>query len=790
MGASCALCEQPVENQSVLDEDRAFCCFGCRSVYTILKAKGELSDVRHHPLFKTAAKEGIISNPNVLKEIQESSKNENEQHKLYLEVEDLWCTSCCEVIKILLTRKTGIDHCHIDYATDLGVVVFNPRYFAKHEVLSLIKSYGYEARELSDPSTNKVHKKLLLRLFISLFFALNIMMCSWPIYGSYFYEDQSPISHLLSMASFACSLPIIGFCAVPIFKKAWLFMTQGILGMELLVSIGVLSSFVLSTYNLIQNSLNIYFDSMSVIVTFVLLGKVIESKAKFSTKSALFFLHKSLPKKARLIKENGEEEYVPLKDVSKGELLLVKQGEQIPLDGKIEEGKALVDEAVMTGESVPHIRQKEDCVVGGSLVKQGNITLRALTTYRTSSLAKVVDWIEKQLEQKVDNYNFVDPIVRWFVPAVLLCAFGTFIVDFTFLQKTLSESFLNTLSVLLISCPCAIGIAAPLAESMQMHRLAKEGILVRNRKALPFLSQVDVLCFDKTGTLTKGIFKVIKGLKDLDKEDLSLLKGICNFSIHPIAKAIDKEISLEKTKPDSIQEVSGRGMLARFGETTYHLGSKIWLKQEGIAFDERDFQTHGVTTVGLAKDGDLLTVISLGDELREDVPGLIKRVKKYLKSIVLISGDGKEIVEDLAKTQGFSSCFYEVTPLEKKDIIDDLKEKGHCLAMVGDGVNDALALASAQCGIAMMNASDLSLQVCDFLITKQKVDVVDTLLCVGRKGKRIILQNLFWAFFYNVIGVFLAMMGVLIPVFAAFAMVASSLIVLGNSLRIKRIRMY
>lgn len=763
----CSLCGIGVSQHPIVSDNHVFCCVGCQTVYNILSVRNELSDFKDNPLFKEAVRSGLISNPALLDEIKQNHPDvpDGELEKLHLEIEDLWCPSCAEVIKLLLLREKGVRNCVIDYATDLASIEFAPRYISKETILNLINKFGYTPRLFNDTERRPYSRDLFLRFSLSAFFSLNIMMFSYPIYASYFFSDHSGFNRAFIWGSFFSAIPILCYSAKPIFKRFWNSLIVGILGMEVLIVLGVSAAFCLSTVELLTGGDHVYFDSMSVIITFVLLGKMIESKAKFSSKDILLRLSRAIPKRGRKRFLDSSEKYVPVKEISQGDILVALTGEKIVLDGVVIEGNGSCDESVMTGEAIPVIKDKESCVLGGTILNQGCLAYRVTATEERTALHQIIDMVEQDISTKTVYTRAVDSIVKWFVPLVLLIAFVTAMFD-----------VIRGISVLLISCPCAIGIAAPLAESQTLNAMANLGAIVRNRGCLPIFGRETVFVFDKTGTVTDGKFSVLKGLDTLTTSERQILKGLTSQSNHPISCAISRGISEKGVKFTSTEEIVGRGMVGVYKGKRYSLGSE---KLVGTTHNTiQEGMTHGYFT----KEDNLIGEIILGDHIRSEAKQVIRSLGTT--ESVLLSGDSKASVESVAKECGFDHWKSGYSPLEKRDYIDSLRKKGEVVCMMGDGVNDAPALTGAHVGISVVNATDMSIQVSDIMLTTDRLQVIPKIRTLARKGQRIVKQNLFWAFFYNTIGIGLAAAGYLNPIFATSAMVMSSLIVLFNARRI------
>lgn len=771
MLSSCKLCNQAIHSSSLSDEEGEYCCHGCQAVYHILKSQGRLKNAYDEPLFLQAAKHGVISNPEVLKCLQgKSNETDLKKNKEYFEIEDLWCPSCADVICLVLKLKEGIVSCRVDFSTDLGVVEYFPQKISKERIYEIISGLGYTIKPLEAEGKRTVQKGLVLRLSIAAFCSLNVMMFSYPVYATYFSNDAASYGHLFAWIAFFASLPSVTYCAWPIYRRGWNAFLVGIVGMEALVSLGVLSAFLLSFIHLIQGGVHIYFDSMSVIIAFVLLGKLLESQAKYSAKESLLQITRSLPKRGRKLLPDGSQVYVPIKEIQKGDLFGINTGEKVVLDGMIVEGEALVDESVMTGESYPLRKKMGDGVIAGSLVNAGTIVAKASASLEASSLHKIVDMLNDERSHKRGFRKAVDTVSQWFVPVVIGLALGIFLWDIS------SYSALKAISVVLIACPCAIGIAVPLAESYLLHGMGSLGAVIRNREVLAFLGKESVCVFDKTGTITQGKFQVISGLESLSKEHLSILKGMAQNSNHPISQAIARSIHLPPVTLDRTQEILGKGIIGTWQSKEYALGSDSLINGQTMKKSE-------ATQALFYVEGKWAATILLEDSLRDNVKETLDGLKPA--ETILLSGDHQRAVERIATLCGFKKCFWEQSPMHKRDFIQQLTKK-KVVCMVGDGVNDAPALSAAHVGISAVSATDISIHTSDILLTTDHLGVLPKIRHLAVKGRRVIKQNLFWAFSYNVIGIFLALSGYLSPLYSAFAMVFSSVIVILNSSRLRQ----
>lgn len=788
----CALCGSKAVSQTYSQENRSFCCAGCHAVYQILATQGALERFQEHPVFQQALKAGLIANPELATQFKNLDLAEGEYQKLHLEIQEMWCPSCAKVISLILLQEKGIQQCVIDYTTDLAVIQYAPRFLSKERIMQLIRQLGYQPAPLQDSHQSAISRSLSLRFIIAAFFSLNIMMLAYPIYASYFHEETAGYTMFFAWLSLLGSIPILTYSAWPIWRRFLTGLRVGVWGMEALVLLGITAATGLSMYEMWRGTAYVYFDSLSVIITFVLLGKIIESKAKFSAKEALIQLTRALPRKGRKQETDGSEHFVPLKDIQPDDRIVVLTGEKIVLDGVVEDGEGSCDESIMTGEALPVLKCLHSSVLAGTLLQQGRLVIRVTAHQKDTALQRIIDIVSQDIEHKSPYVRAVDPIVKWFVPVVIVLAvitaaicWGMGVQDdgYTIMQTAI----VRAISILLISCPCAIGIAAPLAEAHVLNQLIKLGVIVRNRGCLAFLGRETAFVFDKTGTITEGKLTVLAGLRDLSFVQQTCLKGLTAHSTHPIAVTIHQSLLIPSAKLTQVEEVIGRGLKGTYEGAAYYLGSADFLHSHHIdvELDENeDGATEGIETkVFFGCDSACLVCIRLGDHVKEDAKLTLESLKT--DQTWLLSGDGIKPVQQVARLCGFQKWQAKCSPLDKRAFVEHLRQQGKIVMMMGDGINDAPALTAAHVGVAVISASDLSIQISDLLLTTPRLEIIQALRLVAQKGHRIMKQNLFWAFFYNILGIPLAMIGWLSPIFAATAMVLSSLIVLLNAQRIR-----
>lgn len=777
----CALCELEITSRPFAEGNLLFCCAGCHAVHTILAAKSELEKGIDHPLVKEAAEAGLISNPNLLEELHERKQRASEEilekKRIIISLQGLWCPSCAHLIQYVLARKKGVINIIVDYATDIAVVEYQPRYLDKENILSAIARLGYEVDIQADAALTSASRPLKIRCAVTAFFALNVMMFAYPLYATYFDASAEEYSSIFAWLSFWAALPVMTYGAWPIYKRFWAALRTGFFGMETLVVLGAGSATLLSTYRLLNGNTHVYFDTACVIVALVLGGKLVESKAKFNAKKTLTEIARSQPKRGRKRFADGKTYFVPFADIEIGDEIKTVAGEKIILDGIVTEGEATCDESLLTGESLPVVKTIGSKVIGGSVLLHGTIVWSVKTAVEETIQQRILQLVQNDLGLKNVKEQRIDVILRFFIPIILLLTLWGYVLS--------GWNFEQALSILLIACPCALGIAIPLVESQLIQALAEKGALVRNRACLQTLGKESIIAFDKTGTVTKGYLEVINGINSLSSEERFVFANIARQSTHPVSQAIARALDSELPIEIPTLEHAGKGLEGKWKNKTYRMGSEAYFKALAFDYQTRTKGFPGSTPCLLFEDNRLIARLFLADSIKQEIPPLLKALNNVQS--ILLSGDNKQTVKHIAQECGFDSWYGEQSPLDKREKIKELKNNGAVIAMIGDGINDAPALTAADVAISVVSATDISIQVSDILLTTEKMDVLLPVRKLAIKARHLIKQNLFWTFFYNVIGIGLALGGYLSPIYSAIAMTASSLIVVLNAQRLTQL---
>ncbi len=591
----------------------------------------------------------------------------------------------------------------------------------------------------------------------------------------------------------ALATPVVLWAGWPIFERAFASFRNRSLNMFTLIGLGVAVSYISSFFG------PSYFEPAAVIVTLVLLGQVLELRARGRTQHALRALLGLAPKSARLVEVDGSEEDILVEDVLPGDTLRVRPGEKIPVDGRILSGASAVDESMMTGESLPVEKTAGDLVIGGTLNKTGSFLLTAEHVGSDTVLARIVRMVSDAQRSRAPIQRLADVVAGWFVPAVLLVSIVTAIV-WSFYSP--AAALLNAVAVLIIACPCALGLATPMSIMVGTGRGASEGVLVRNAEALEALEKIDTLVIDKTGTLTEGKPRLtsVEGSEDMLRLAASLEMG----SEHPLASAIvegARERGLTLSKAVNFQSMPGVGVSGTVDGREVQVGNQACFSQETAFFAQRqamiqDLREQGETTVFVAINGRLDGFLSVSDPVKHNAAEAVKRLRAEKIRIVMLTGDDRTTAQAVARKLGIDEVEAGVLPAGKREVIERLQKEGRIVAMAGDGVNDAPALAEARVGIAMGTGADVAMESAGITLLHGDLNGILRALRLSRATMRNIRQNLFFAFVYNLLGVPIAA-GVLYPFFglllspmiASAAMTFSSVSVIGNALRLRRVKL-
>jgi Cu+-exporting ATPase len=636
-----------------------------------------------------------------------------------------------------------------------------------------------------------------------------------------FWPEEGIVSPVIDRwVQFVLATPVLLWGGWPFFERAWQSVVNRSLNMFTLIGMGTGVAYVYSAVGVLVpgafpaslrghgGHIGLYFEAAAVIVTLVLLGQVLELKARERTSGAIRALLDLAPKMARRIGADGREEDVPLDAVAVGDRLRVRPGEKVPIDGLVEEGSSAIDESMMTGEPIPVEKHVGDRVTGATLNGSGSLVIRADKVGTDTLLARIVQMVAEAQRSRAPIQRLADLVAGWFVPAVIAIALATFVVwSVIGPDPKLAHAIINAVAVLIIACPCALGLATPMSIMVGTGRGAQTGVLFRDAEALEVLERVDTLVVDKTGTLTEGKprFSGAVAVAGFTRDEvLALAAALEKGSEHPLAAAIvagAEEARLRLENATDFRAVTGKGVTGKVAGRVVTLGNRAMMEEAGAASDEltlraADLQKTGNTVMYVAVDGALAGLVAVADPIKPTSAEALKLLAADGVNVVMLTGDNRLTAEAVAARLGIAEVRADVLPDAKGDIVRALRDEGRIVAMAGDGINDAPALAAAHVGIAMGTGTDVAMESAGVTLVKGDLRAIVRARRLSRASMRNIRQNLFFAFAYNALGIPIAA-GVLYPVFglllspiiAGAAMSLSSVSVIGNALRLNRVRL-
>lgn len=714
-----------------------------------------------------------------------------------LDITGMHCAGCVGRVEKALNASPGVTDCHVNLATERARIFTTAIDVSASSLVHVVEETGFGAK-VSEPDQMAVsdtdfeaasRRDLKMVLFAAVLSApmLAQMAAMWLGIGAFL----EPWHQLLLTA------PVQFIAGARFYRPAW-YAAKDLSGnMDLLVVTGTLAAFGLSTFNVIRGEGSLYFEAAASVITLVLLGKWMESRARRSATSALRGLMQLRPETVRILR-NGEEFEIPAASLANGDQFVVRPSERIAADGVVTEGQAAVDESLLTGESVPVPKQPGDPVTGGAANVDGLLTISATAVGTDSTLSRIVRVVDQAQGEKAPIQRFVDRVAHVFVPIVLLIALVTF-VGWLIGGEQAGNALINAVTVLVVACPCALGLATPTAITVGTGVAARHGILIRHISALERIHHVTTVVFDKTGTLTEGKPDVISVMPLTDgispEEVLALAASVQSDSEHPLARAIVRHAHTQNLEINSVTDFGstpGKGVSARIGgsDRRIHVGSAHYLSEQMITLSPPDGSEDPATKVWVAEQGAgdarVLGVIRLTDAVRPGAANAIGALSAENIATVLLSGDTEPIARSVANEIGIQTVRAGVLPEHKAREIKQLQETGQVVAMVGDGVNDAPALATSDVGIAMGGGADIAVDAADLTLMKPSPERVVDAVHISRATHHKIHQNLFWAFIYNIVALPLAASGTMSPVLAGAAMALSSVSVVTNSLLLRR----
>lgn len=811
MAKQCFHCGQAIPQgelvlRPIQGEERAFCCHGCASVCEVIYEAGMQSFYQ-----RTPDGELLSPPPPPNRDVEFYDHDEvqsqyvgdlGDRREITLMSEAIHCAACVWLIEHTMAKMDGILLASVNFTNKQIKVRWDNQRIKLSDIIKKLNSIGYDATPY-DPSASeaayrKANRELLYRLGFAGFTMMNVMWFSVALYSGA--ADDLEYRNYFHWLEFIIATATLAYSGQPFLKGAWTSIKSRSVGMDVSISLGMLTTYFYSLWVTMhpENVGEVYFDTLIDFMFLLLIGRYLEAISKNKAIDASRRLMDLQPKVARLW-ENGESKIVPVRTLLKGATILVKPGDQFPVDGHVVDGESTVNEAMLSGEAREIIKAKGDAVSAGTLNIDGTLTVAVDSILQDTKLGRIVHLVEEAQGSKAPIQCTADKIMPWFVSTTITLAAMSFV--YWYFNAGIEFAIMTGTAVLIITCPCAFGLATPMAIAVASGVSARNGILIKNGTVLETLHQIEHFVFDKTGTLTKGQMRLVDAAWNAGVDEKQLLQEVASVefkSEHSLAHALTESVkqryglgSRDWLTVENFKAYPGKGVYGVVNGAGLRIGTAKWLQSEGVALpqalqdaaEQRAYQAQ--TAVWVAKAGQVQGVLFLEDEIRPEAAELIARLKAQGKTVTLLSGDCKVVADSVAQKLGGMDVIAEVLPEDKNQVIRDLQAQGQKVAMIGDGVNDAPALVRADVGIALGSGTDVSMDSADIVLMGNDILAVDTAVALSARTLKTIKQNIGSSITYNLIMVPLAMGGVLTPLIAAITMPLSSLVVIGNAARIR-----
>ncbi|MBI5892384.1 MAG: heavy metal translocating P-type ATPase [Deltaproteobacteria bacterium] len=786
---------------SINNKDLVFCCNGCKAVCSYIYDAGMGAYYEKRDVMPIAPPDDIeIKDFNASFADDRVVKGHGDIKEASLIVDGIHCAACVWLIEKALKKANGILDARVNMTTNRLSVKWDKNIVSLGDIAKKIFSIGYKAHpynpQMLEASIKNKNNDLLFRMAFAGFGAGNIMMIAAALYAGYFSGIEEGYKNLFHWTCLFLATPVVFYSGFPFIKGAYRGVANRAVNMDLPITIGILVTYIYSFVVTIAGIGEVYFDSVTMFIFFILIGRYLESTSRQRAFSATERLINLSARNAVVIRDNKKIS-VPIQDVKVNDLIEIKPGDKIPVDGVVIDGGANVDESMLTGESMPVKKSAGSSVTGATINMDGNIVFRATRVGDDTVLSQIIRLIEDAGSAKTRIQKLADNIAGYFIFVILLTALGAYLYWQPYSQI---QAILTAVTILIITCPCALALATPAAVIIGTGYAAKNGMLFKNgdvmeiaAKALQLASNGAAhIVLDKTGVITQGKMGIDRAVSFSDKFSpdaiIQLAASVERFSEHPIAKAINEEAKKKKISAVHAYDFianAGQGVFAKTDIGGIRIGRLSFVSEK---VDAGHKMQDTKTTVYCSLNNSVIGAIVLSDIIRKEAKAAIKDLKDMGLNITLLTGDSQSAAMDAAKQVGIDNVIANCLPHEKDDFIKELKKNGETVIMVGDGINDAIAMTRADVGIAIGSASDVSIEAADIIFINNSLNSIPEILRLSKKTFSAMKQNLFLSFLYNAVVIPLAFMGYIIPMVGAVAMPLSSLIVIGNSMRIAKYR--
>lgn len=785
---------------SFLMEDKSFqspkyfCCKGCQGVFHLLRSQGldtfydkmgevtlvppraNLEDTERFDL------DGFVS-----KYVKQTKEGLSE---ISLIIEGIHCSACVWLNEKVLSHKEGIVGVSINYSNHKAKVVWDASIIKLSEIIATIRSIGYNAYpydpSLQEERANAQRRDYYSKLLVGIFTTMNVMWIAIAQYAGYFTGMQSNIKNILNFAEFVLATPTLFYTGSVYLKGAYYGIKNRHVNMDVLVATGAFLTYVFSLYAMFTQRAEVYFDSVTMIITFVFAGKYLEVLTKKKAVDTLDAIGSSMPSEVMVIHGN-EKVLTSVESICVGDVVEIKAGDKVVIDGVITQGEGSFDLSSLTGEAVPQLHRVGDKILSGSICLDSVIRYEATHTFSASTLSKIVSLLEDAMTKKPSIEKFANRISGYFSITMFILAMATFI-GWYLIQNSFEHALIVAISVIVIACPCALSLATPVATLVGLGLAAKRGILFKEAGFLESMAKCTVLALDKTGTITNGAPKVVYA-SHVKHSDASLVYTLVAQSNHPISKGVKAFLEKEYTNSlhvkhlEGVKTVEAKGVKALYDGHTLVGGNVHMLEAEGLSVVVPK-ECSRLSQFFVAYDNVLIATFGLKDSPKEGAKQSIAQLKSLGLEVVMLTGDHYDAAREIAHEVGIDTFESGLLPVQKADFIEALQQQGKKVVMAGDGINDALALAKSEIAISMGSGADVAIEVSDVVLRYDSLEALHDAFVIARRTLQSVKENLTFSLLYNAITVPLAMSGYVIPLVAALSMSLSSIVVVGNSMRI------
>lgn len=789
---SCTHCNL-IYNRSIMiqDGEHLFCCKGCQGIFHLLKDEGldsfyekKGSVTLNSPQINTNDEYKKFDNKifydNYVKDLDGVSE-------INLVIEGIHCSACIWLNEKILNKKDGIIEASINYTNNKAKVIFDPNAIEVSSIFELIQSIGYKAypydKNRGEIKANQRRERYYSRLLVGVFATMNVMWLSIAQYAGFFTGIRQDIKDVLNYAEFILATPTLFFTGWIYFKGAYYGLKNRFINMDFLVASGATLAYLYSIYILFKGEGNTYFDSVTMIVTFIFIGKYLEVLSKKRAVDTMDSLASFVPTGAVVI-ENNKRVDKAVSEVQKGDIIEIKAGEKVVLDGVLIEGYGSFDSSSLTGESTPVSKKIGDEVLSGLISLDSVVRVKVSRLYKDSMINKIVTMLEDAMNKKPHIEKLANEISGYFSITILTIGIITFISWF-YGGNGFETSLIVAISVIIIACPCALGLATPIATLVGINIAAKKKIIFKESSFLESMAKADILLLDKTGTITKGRPQVVQH-KILKEFDISILHSLLFTQTHPISKGVKEFIyqdHIEELPIEDIKLIEAKGIKASYQNRELLAGNIELLKEYNIEF-QYDTEFYNSILI-FCIDSEVVAIYELEDEPKDEAFSAINSIKKSGLDVIMLTGDNKNSATKIANQVGIDKFYHSLTPIDKADFIQKCHNSGQKVIFAGDGINDSIALGLSDIAISMGNGAKMAIEVSDVVLLDSEIKTLKNAIEISQNTYKNIKQNLIISLSYNLITIPIAILGYVVPIIAAIVMSLSSLFVVANSLRRK-----